>query len=90
MEHFPGRTAADLYLWVCRHREELAQEQGTLPSPVEAVTDLSRDDEESGAGRVLVSVKRALGSKAKDADLAAEATEAAKRNKDQEGDPPPS
>ena len=68
----------------------LAQEQGTLPSPVEAVTDLSRDDEESGAGRVLVSVKRALGSKAKDADLAAEATEAAKRNKDQEGDPPPS
>ncbi|MFN2168730.1 MAG: hypothetical protein ACK2U9_21055 [Anaerolineae bacterium] len=89
MEHFPGRTAADLYLWVCRHREELAREHGTLPSPVATVTDLSREEEDSAAGRVLVSVKRALGSKPKDANLAAEAADAAKQKQDQEGDPPP-
>jgi hypothetical protein len=63
-----------LYLWVCRYREDLASEGGDMPSPVESVTDLAGD--RGGApGRVAQSVMRALGSKPKTADLAAEAVE---------------
>jgi hypothetical protein len=74
LDRFPGRTAADLYLWVCRHREELLRDGGELPSPVAAVTDLTTDRDGS-AGRMAQSVKRALGSKPKTADLAAEAVQ---------------
>jgi len=75
LDRFPGRTAADLYLWVCRHREDLASEEGELPSPVTVVTDLSM--EQTPAGGVGQTVKRALGGKTKEktADLAAEAAE---------------
>jgi hypothetical protein len=78
MEQFPGRTAADLYLWVCRHREDLAQASGTVPSPVAAVTDLVAASSDAGSppAKVVKSVKKALGSKKKGADLAAEATRA--------------
>ncbi|MER2599312.1 MAG: hypothetical protein ABTQ73_07330 [Caldilineales bacterium] len=73
LDRFPGRTAADLYLWVCRHREDLARDDGGLPSPVEAVTDLSM--EQPATGGVGKSLKRTLGgkNKEKNADLAAEA-----------------
>lgn len=74
LEHFPGRTAADLYLWVCRHREDLASAGGELPSPVATVADLT-DDLNGPAGRVAQSVKRAFGAKSKTADLTAEAAE---------------
>lgn len=76
LDRFPDRTAADLYLWVCRHRETLASERedGEIPSPVEAVTDLSAGQESDAAG-VVQSVKRVLGVKPKTADLAAEAAE---------------
>ena len=87
---FPGRTAADLYLWVARHREVLAQESGEFPTPVQAVTDLRNEEGDDAASRVVGSVKKALGSKPKDADLAAEATEAAKaasREQDQAESP---
>jgi hypothetical protein len=78
LDRFPGRTAADLYLWVCQHREDLAREGGELPSPVAAVTDLTAEHDGS-AGRVAQSVKRVLGSKPKTADLAAEAVELTKQ-----------
>ncbi len=78
LEKFPGRTAADLYLWVCQHREELASEDGQLPSPVAAVTDLASAQEES-AGRMAQSVKRVLGPKPKSADLAAQAVQITKQ-----------
>lgn len=74
LDRFPGRTAADLYLWVCRHREDLARDGGELQSPVATVTDLTADRDGS-TGRVVQSVKRALSSKPKTADLAAEAAE---------------
>ena len=74
MDSFPERTAADLYLWVCRHREELAKEQGSLPSPVKTVSDLPRKDSQTKAG-VVSSVKRALVRKPKSADLSAEAAQ---------------
>jgi hypothetical protein len=75
MDNFPERTAADLYLWVCRHREELAKEQGSLPSPVRTVSDLPRKDSQTKTG-VVSSVKRALVRKPKSADLSAEAAHA--------------
>lgn len=77
LERFPGRTAADLYLWVCRHREDLAGEGGELPSPVATVTDLAGDLDGSSS-RVAQSVKRALGARPKSADLAAQAVELTK------------
>lgn len=73
LERFPGRTAADLYLWVCRHREDLAA-GGELPSPVAAVTDLT-DELNGSSGRMVQSVKRALSSKPQPVDLAAAAVE---------------
>ncbi|HSN75205.1 MAG TPA: hypothetical protein VL334_08960 [Anaerolineae bacterium] len=78
LDRFPGRTPADLYLWVCRHREDLVREGGDLPSPVAAVTDLTAELDGS-AGRVTQSVRRVLGSKPKTADLAAEAVELTKQ-----------
>lgn len=78
MDQFPDRTAADLYLWVCRHREELAQEAGEVPSPVVAISDLATDGatNASPAAKVVQTMKRALsGSKAD--DLAAEAAKSA-------------
>lgn len=78
LDRFPGRTAADLYLWVCRHREDLLREGGELPSPVAAVTDLTAEHD-GPAGRVAQSVKRVLKSKPKTADLAAEAVELTKQ-----------
>ena len=76
LDRFPDRTAADLYLWVCRHRETLASERedGEIPSPVEAVTDLAAEQQSEAAG-VVKSVKRVLRVKPKTADLAAEAAE---------------
>jgi hypothetical protein len=78
LDRFPGRTAADLYLWVCRHREDLLREGGELPSPVATVTDLTAEHD-GATGRVAQSVKRVLGSKPKTADLAAEAVELTKQ-----------
>jgi hypothetical protein len=87
LEKFPGRTAADLYLWVSRHREDLAQEGGAFPTPVQAVTDLSEEEGDAAAGRVVDSVKKALGAKPKDANLAAEAAKATPRGPSQ-AEPP--
>lgn len=78
LNRFPGRTAADLYLWVCRHREDLASASGELPSPVATVTDLAVE-QDAATGRVAQSVKRVLGSKPRTADLAAKAVELIKQ-----------
>jgi hypothetical protein len=83
LEKFPARTAADLYLWVSRHREDLAQVSGSFPSPVEAVTDLSKEESDAATSRVVGSVKKALGAKPKDANLAAEAAKATPRSPSQ-------
>ncbi|MEZ4770721.1 MAG: hypothetical protein R2844_20170 [Caldilineales bacterium] len=75
LERFPGRTPADLYIWVCRHREALADDQGVVPSPVATVADMTQMDE-GASPRVVGSVKRAIAGKPKAVDLAAEAARA--------------
>lgn len=75
LDRFPGRTPADLYIWVCRHREELADEHGAVPSPVTAVTGLALMDSVASSGMVG-SVKRAIAGKPKTVNLAAEAAKA--------------
>jgi len=77
LDQFPGRTAADLYLWVCRHREDLAREGSEILSPVAAVTDLTTEHNGSASG-VVKSVRRALDTKPKPADLAAQAVQLTK------------
>lgn len=78
MEQFPERTAADLYLWICRHREEVARYTGAVPTPAVAVTDLAAESEAeaSATTRVVKSVKRALANKPKADNLSAEAAKA--------------
>lgn len=89
LDRFPGRTAADLYLWVCRHREDLVREGRALPSPVVAVTSLT-SEKDGSTTRAVESVKRALGSKPKTADLAAKAVELTKHEQaDLPADEPP-
>lgn len=79
LERFPGRTPADLYVWVCRRREELADEHGDVPSPVAAVSDLLLKEALASSGMVD-SVKRAIAGKPKTVDLAAEAVRAAEED----------
>jgi nucleotide-binding universal stress UspA family protein/uncharacterized ParB-like nuclease family protein len=38
---FPGRTVTDLYVWVSRHRAELAEEMGWQVNPALAASDLT-------------------------------------------------
>ncbi|MEA3334909.1 MAG: hypothetical protein U9R25_03300 [Chloroflexota bacterium] len=79
LDRFPDRTATDLYLWVCQHREELVEGGSVQPSPVEAVTSLGQQSGEKPKTGVVNTVKRALGAKAKTTDLAAEATKVKQR-----------
>ena len=79
LERFPGRTPADLYVWVCRRREELADEQGDVPSPVATVTDLALPEPGEASGMVS-SVKRAMAGKPRTVNLAAEAARAAQED----------
>jgi len=41
LREFPGRTEADLYLWVSEHRAELQQGLGEFISPASAASDLA-------------------------------------------------
>ncbi len=57
MSHFPGRTEADLYLWILHHRELIAQRYGLAPlSPDTAVSTFS----EVHSGRPLEQTVKSL------------------------------
>jgi len=48
---FPGRTEADLYLWVSQHRAELERELGWEIRPEAAVADLAvKENKQAGSG----------------------------------------
>jgi hypothetical protein len=58
---FPGRTEADLYVWISRHRQELLQQYGERVSFRDAVEQLTQEQQKPGpVGRVVQSVGRSV------------------------------
>jgi nucleotide-binding universal stress UspA family protein len=46
LEHFPGRTEADLYLWICEHRAALQENLKMEIPPAKAAADLTKHKSE--------------------------------------------
>ncbi|MBN1440476.1 MAG: universal stress protein [Anaerolineales bacterium] len=59
LREFPGRTEADLYLWVSKHRTELQQGWGNFISPESAAEDLA-EKYGTRAGRVASRIGKNL------------------------------
>jgi nucleotide-binding universal stress UspA family protein len=59
LQEFPGRTDADLYLWVSEHRAELQQGLGNFISPESAAQDLA-DKFGARAGSVSARIGKSL------------------------------
>jgi nucleotide-binding universal stress UspA family protein len=57
LRYFPGRTETDLYVWIGRHREELAQELGWEVKAEAAASDLAQRFS-PGPQQVLARVKQ--------------------------------
>ncbi len=61
LELFPGRTEGDLYVWVSRHRKELAERYGASVSLKDAVEKLAEEQRRPGAvERVVQSAARSV------------------------------
>lgn len=61
LEHFPGRTEADLYLWIAKHRELLAARYGLAPlDPETAVTTFAETHSELPLERTLKGLRLGL------------------------------
>lgn len=61
LAHFPGRTEADLYLWVVHHRERLAQHYGLAPlDPDTAVTTFAETHSERPLERTVQGLRMGL------------------------------
>ncbi len=46
LKRFPGRTEADIYLWVMVHRDELIEREDHDVGPEEAIIDLAEELDE--------------------------------------------
>jgi dienelactone hydrolase len=61
LEQFPGRTEADLYVWIARHRKELSERYGTSVSLRDAVSSLAEEQHKPGpVGRMMQSAVRSV------------------------------
>jgi len=61
LEHFPGRTEADLYLWIIKHREALSVRYGLAPlDPETAVTTFAEVHSERPLERTLKGLRMGL------------------------------
>ena len=61
LEQFPGRTEADLYVWVTRHRRELSERYGEQISMRDAVQRLAESQQRPGTvERVVQSVAQSV------------------------------
>ncbi|MEZ4618408.1 MAG: hypothetical protein R2867_23235 [Caldilineaceae bacterium] len=61
LEQFPGRTEADLYLWVVHHRERLAGQYGLAPlDPDTSVTTFAETHSERPLERTLQGLRMGL------------------------------
>ncbi len=61
LQSFPGRTKADLYMWIAKHREELSQQYGMAPlSPEMAVHTFAEQHAGSRLRRTVREVRTGL------------------------------
>jgi len=61
LEHFPGRTEADLYLWIIKHRERLSTRFGLAPlDPDTAVTTFAETHSERPLERTIQGLRLGL------------------------------
>ncbi len=60
LKEFPGRTEADLYLWVAYHRERLRERYGVLPADEEVAAVLKERFSGRPLGRMVKTIQRAL------------------------------
>lgn len=63
LELFPGRTEADLYVWVARHRRELSERYGTSVSIRDAVAQITEQQQQqrpSTVERVVQTAARSV------------------------------
>lgn len=62
LKEFPGRTEADLYLWIARHRERLREKYGLPhpPGPKTAVHTFAEEHTGTPVRRLLRQARRAL------------------------------
>lgn len=60
LKEFPKRTEADLYLWICHHREELRERHLLDLSPRAAVATFASLHSEKPLSRVLKDARQAL------------------------------
>lgn len=61
LRQFPGRTESDLYVWLSRHRKEMAERYGEHVSLREAVAELAQSQQRpSTVGRVMQSVGKSV------------------------------
>jgi hypothetical protein len=62
LEEFPGRTEADLYLWIAHHREELRERYNlpSVPSPETAVAAFAEAHSGVPLRQVLKSIRLAM------------------------------
>ncbi len=61
LDQFPGRTEADLYVWVSRHRKELAERYGGQISLRDAVAQIAETQHRPGpVERVMQSAARSV------------------------------
>ncbi len=61
LESFPGRTEADLFVWLSKHRERLGQKYGDYNGLVELAECLATQYKENGLQKVTRRVRRLLG-----------------------------
>lgn len=61
LDHFPGRTEADLYLWIIKHREALSTRYGLAPLDAEtAVTTFAETHSERPLERTIQGLRLGL------------------------------
>jgi hypothetical protein len=61
LREFPGRTEADLYLWITKHREELSEQYSLAPlTPEAAVVTFAETHSEKLVQRTLKELKLTL------------------------------
>lgn len=63
LDEFPGRTEADLFVWLSKHREGLRQEYGDYDNLAELTGKLVEIYQESGVTKLTRQVKRLFGNK---------------------------